>query len=213
MATEREWLDSRNSGQLTAFLLSNKLVSYRKGRLFAVACCRAIPGIAADEELGRVIEASEILADQPQRSPEFAPLFEKLRLPPARNGSAEWAVLCNNTLIPGDAMSATWYPALLASVPAGQRFRERFQLPFLRDVFGNPFRKVQRESAWLAWNDATVPRIAQTIYDERAFDRLPILGDALEDAGCDNADILNHCRGDGPHVRGCWVVDLLLGKQ
>ena len=56
-------------------------------------------------------------------------------------------------------------------------------------------------------------KLAQGIYEERAFDRLPILADALEDAGCDNADILSHCRGPGPHARGCWVVDLLLGKK
>jgi hypothetical protein len=55
--------------------------------------------------------------------------------------------------------------------------------------------------------------LAQAIYDDRAFDRLPILADALEEAGCDTADILAHCRGPGPHVRGCWVVDLILGKQ
>jgi hypothetical protein len=68
-------------------------------------------------------------------------------------------------------------------------------------------------SAWLLWNAATVWKIAQAIYDDRAFDCLPILADALEEAGCDNADILDHCRGPGPHVRGCWVVDMLLGKE
>ena len=55
--------------------------------------------------------------------------------------------------------------------------------------------------------------LAGAIYDERAFDRLPVLGDALEDAGCADAAILAHCRGPGEHVRGCWVVDLLLGKS
>jgi hypothetical protein len=54
--------------------------------------------------------------------------------------------------------------------------------------------------------------LAQAIDDERAFDRLPILADALEDAGCTDADLLNHCRGPGLHVMGCWVVDMLLGK-
>jgi hypothetical protein len=83
----------------------------------------------------------------------------------------------------------------------------------LRCFFGNPFRPVHVAPAVLAWNDATVPRIAQAIYDKRAFDRLPVLADALEDAGCDNADVLRHCREPGEHVRGCWVVDLLLGKQ
>jgi hypothetical protein len=83
----------------------------------------------------------------------------------------------------------------------------------LRDVFGNPFRPVRIDPAWLAWNGSTVPRLAQTVYDERAFDRLPVLADALEDAGCSDADLLGHLRGPGPHVRGCWAVDLLLGKE
>ncbi|MBA4064130.1 MAG: hypothetical protein C0501_10535 [Isosphaera sp.] len=63
-----------------------------------------------------------------------------------------------------------------------------------------------------AWRTSTVLALAQGIYGERAFDRLPILADALQDAGCEDADILAHCRGPGPHARGCWVVDLVLGK-
>jgi hypothetical protein len=64
-----------------------------------------------------------------------------------------------------------------------------------------------------SWLTLTVRQLTQAIYDEGAFERLPILADALEDAGCDNADILNHCRQPGEHVRGCWVVDLVLGKE
>jgi hypothetical protein len=79
----------------------------------------------------------------------------------------------------------------------------------LRDIFGNPFRPVACDTAWLT---SDVIALACGIYDERAFDRTPILADALQDAGCDSADVLDHCRGAGPHVRGCWVVDLLLGK-
>jgi hypothetical protein len=83
----------------------------------------------------------------------------------------------------------------------------------LRDVFGNPFRPLpQVNPAWLAWEGGTVPKVAQATYDERAFDRLPVLADALEDAGCTDADILGHCRISGDHVRGCWVVDLVLEK-
>ena len=63
------------------------------------------------------------------------------------------------------------------------------------------------------WNDATIPKMAQAIYEDRAFDGMPILADALEEASCANADILDHCRGPGSHVRGCWVVDLILGKE
>ncbi|MBL8793520.1 MAG: hypothetical protein JNM56_06430 [Planctomycetia bacterium] len=84
------------------------------------------------------------------------------------------------------------------------------QCGLLRDIFGNPFRPITIDAAWLT---STVVSLAQAIYNERAFDRLPILADALEDAGCDNADILNHCRQPGEHIRGCWCVDLLLGKQ
>ena len=63
-----------------------------------------------------------------------------------------------------------------------------------------------------SWLTSTVVQLAVGIYDEKAFDRMPILADALQDAGCDNADVLDHCRGPRPHVRGCWVVDLILGK-
>lgn len=65
---------------------------------------------------------------------------------------------------------------------------------------------------WFAWNAGTVAKLARAIRDDRRFDLMPILADALEEAGCTDADILGHCRGPGPHVRGCWVVDLILGK-
>jgi hypothetical protein len=67
--------------------------------------------------------------------------------------------------------------------------------------------------SWHVWNGGSIPKLAQSIYTDRAFDRLPILADALEEAGCDNADILEHCRSGGEHVRGCWVLDLILRKD
>jgi hypothetical protein len=81
------------------------------------------------------------------------------------------------------------------------------------DIFGNPFRPAVIDPACLTWDFKTVPKIAQAIYDDRAFDRLRILADALEEADCTDADILDHCRQPGEHVRGCWVVDLLLDKE
>lgn len=72
---------------------------------------------------------------------------------------------------------------------------------------------IRLDPTWLAWCDKTVPKLARAIYEERAFDRLPILADALEEAGCADADILDHCRQPGEHVRGCWVIDLILGKS
>ncbi len=80
----------------------------------------------------------------------------------------------------------------------------------LREVFGNPFRPAALAPAWLT---SDVVALARGIYEERAFDRMPILADALQDAGCDNDDVLSHCRDPKQvHVRGCWVVDLILGK-
>ena len=84
------------------------------------------------------------------------------------------------------------------------------QACLIRDIRGNPFRPVSFSPDW---RTSDVMLLANGIYAERAFDRMPILADALEEAGCDHADILAHCRGDGPHVRGCWVIDLLLGKE
>jgi hypothetical protein len=94
-------------------------------------------------------------------------------------------------------------------VPAEDAER-RVLARLLRDILGNPFRPVAANPSWLT---STVLALAEGICADRAFDRLPILADALQDAGCENADILNHCRGGGVHVRGCWVVDLVLGKE
>jgi hypothetical protein len=80
----------------------------------------------------------------------------------------------------------------------------------LRDLFGNPFRPVSVDAGRLT---PSVVMLASAIYDDRAFDRLPILADALEEAGCQNDEILAHCRQAGEHVRGCWPVDLILGKE
>lgn len=80
----------------------------------------------------------------------------------------------------------------------------------LHDVIGNPFRPVVISSAW---RTDTVVSLARQMYESREFSAMPILADALQDAGCDSDDILNHCRGPGPHVRGCWVCDLVLGKE
>jgi hypothetical protein len=98
----------------------------------------------------------------------------------------------------------------LASGASQPDDEHRAQTVLLRDIFRNPFRAVI-PGPWLRKNNPV--GVAQAIYSDCAFDRLPILADALEDAGCDNVDILNHCRQPGEHVRGCWVVDLILGKE
>jgi hypothetical protein len=92
-----------------------------------------------------------------------------------------------------------------------------YQCDLLRDIFGDPFPTISLSTAWLT---PTVHNLAAAAYEERALPsgeldpaRLAVLADALEEAGCDNADMLTHLRSPGPHVRGCWVVDLLLAKE
>ncbi|WP_246523483.1 hypothetical protein [Gemmata palustris] len=91
----------------------------------------------------------------------------------------------------------------------GGREERRRHCPLLRDVFGNPFRPLAFSTEC---RTETALALARGIYESRDFGAMPILADALQDAGCDNLDILSHCRKPGEHVRGCWVVDLVLGK-
>jgi hypothetical protein len=117
-----------------------------------------------------------------------------------------------------EARKSFYWACEISAVAAGffpqtGRLTEWPTLPLLRDVFGNPFRRPTVDPAWLAWSGGMVINLARGIYDEHRFADLPILADALEEAGCDNAYMLAHCRGPGPHARGCWVLDAILGKD
>jgi hypothetical protein len=108
--------------------------------------------------------------------------------------------------------------AIAWTVPARAResvavAEERWQASLVREVFGNPFRPVTVRHEWLTAQGALVPTIARCIYEERAFDQLPVLADALEDVRCDEEAILSHCREPGEHVLGCWALDLLRGER
>jgi hypothetical protein len=109
------------------------------------------------------------------------------------------------------AAAAGW-AVRLASYAPDRGTEQAVQARLLRDLFGDLIRPVRVDPCWVAWNSDTIPNLAQAIYDERRFADLPILADALEDAGCTDREILDHCRGPGLHVCGCWAVDLLLGK-
>lgn len=107
---------------------------------------------------------------------------------------------------------ATFPPSPLPMSAPGRTTEQlrRWLARLVRDVFGNPFRPVALSSQW---RTETALSIARQMYESRDFAAMPILGDALEETGCIDEEILGHCRGPGPHVRGCWVVDLLLGKE
>jgi hypothetical protein len=101
-------------------------------------------------------------------------------------------------------------PQAAGASPEPLAEHQRDMASWLRDVVGNPFRPVEVDPAWLSVGDGNVVRVAESIYARGSFDELRFLADALEDAGCADADVLGHCRGPGPHVRGCWVLDLFI---
>ena len=202
--------------------------SDRKLRLFAVACCRGLD-VLPDAETEAAVGMAEQFADGRATEEMLAACrhaIEQLyRIAAPAPAYVAAYFTCATTLervarvadaaVRGIAqnvsgMAAQDWPELLKNIQATEGDA---QSALLRDIF-NPFRTPPSVlPSWFAWNDGAVSKMAQLIYDDRAFDRLPILADALEDAGCDNPDILAHCRSGGEHVRGCWVVDLLLGKS
>jgi hypothetical protein len=123
---------------------------------------------------------------------------------------AAWALLneAGETGPEPPVEQGVWSARAGAVVFEGQRWR----CELLRDIAGNPFRPVAASPAWLAWDGGKLRRLAAGLYEDRQFGGLPVLADALEDAGCTDADLLDHCRSGGPHARGCWALDLLLGK-
>ena len=123
------------------------------------------------------------------------------RSPRSSSDDARWAVT---------AVSRSAAEALAKVVPWEEARASQSDL--ILDVLGHPLRPGTVTSDIVAWNGGTIPRLAQAFYETRAFDQLSILADALEEAGCTDAAALDHCRQPGDHVRGCWVVDLLLGK-
>ncbi|MBY0457407.1 MAG: hypothetical protein K2V38_08730 [Gemmataceae bacterium] len=82
--------------------------------------------------------------------------------------------------------------------------------PLLREIVGSPFRPPFNPQ----WRTSTAVALARGIYTDRASDRMPILADALQDAGCYDHDVLNHCRNTNkPHAHGCWLIDAVLGQS
>jgi hypothetical protein len=209
----------------------------RKARLYACACCRRLEDLLLDERGLRAVIVSERFADGKASAEELlaarlgaedalespkwkSPLTGKVFGPNTYAGVCSWVIRAAVNAASNEPGSAIALAARAATEMAAfdrdwaiRALGAVVRANLLREVVGNPFRSIFVDPAWLSWNDATVSALACSIYDERAFDRLPILADALEDAGCDNAELLGHLRGPGPHVRGCWAVDLLLGKE
>jgi hypothetical protein len=228
--TEAEWLACEDPAPLLQFL-SGK-VSERKLRLFACACCRRIWPLLPDARSRAAVEAGEQYADGRVTGKQLRLIRVAARrgvsavrvaLRPAARVAASVAgppltvpvvaaFTANIARVVGASASAGAATPITASLSA-QAAEQAGQCRLLRELLGPlPFWSIPVEPTWLAWRDGVVRKMAQTIHDEARFDDLPILADALEDAGCADADLLAHCRQTEKHVRGCWVVDLLLGK-
>jgi hypothetical protein len=207
---------------MLAFLRGKGWLTERKSRLYGVAACRRIWHLLTDERSRQAVAIAEKyadnLADAQQLSAAFEAAFHVGANMARRANRAEDADRCaawaaSTAAHPDEQAEDVALMVDLAAHATGMEQEREAQTELLHCLVGNPFHQIVVQPVWLAWNAGTVPNLAQAIYEGSMFERLPILADALEDAGCDNADILGHCRGDGPHVRGCWVLDLLLGKQ
>jgi hypothetical protein len=237
--TEAKWLSCPSPFPLLDHL--QRRAGARKLRLFAVACCRLLGPLLTDPRKQRAVALLERHADgltSADELRELPGLFDPEESAPAAVAVAHAALSLLAPHLPPDAtrdaLFAAHYSAravVKATVPEWESVLDHrperepsdagrdilaaehlAQSHLLRDTFGNPFRPVTVDPAWLAWQGGTVVSAAQSVYDEHRFDDLPTLAALLKDAGCTHADLLQHLAAPGPHVRGCWVVDVLLGK-
>jgi hypothetical protein len=233
--TESDWNSCADPQAMLDFLLAAGKGSDRKLRLFACASCRGVWKDLGDAASRAAIEVAERFADG-----EATP--EELSESGSAAGDAPWAAIRAGDSHGESAHAASWVtaPGAGAAADITARFargcvrdeanagawvatrpdEERRQAHLLRDVFGAlPFCPVTIDQSLLGWNGRTVVKMAQAIYDGRLLpsghldpQRLSVLADALEEAGCSNADVLGHLRSPGPHVRGWFLVDLLLNR-
>ncbi len=218
--TEAEWLRCEEPAALLGYLRES--ITDRRLRLFACGCARAIWRLVDGSHCSRAVEVAERFADGQSTREQLTAAYRRASgATTAANKAA--ATTCEAVLgasagidcaaCAADAVGLTDETAYLAET--------RKQARLWRDIVGNPFRPAPAlDPAWLAWHDGAVPQLARVAYEDRRLPegtlepgRLAVLADALEDAGCGDADLLGHLRGSGPHVRGCWAVDLILGKE
>jgi hypothetical protein len=217
--TEAEWLSCGDPEQMLEFLCGK--VSDRKVRLFLIACARSVWDKLARPDLRRAVEVAEQFADGEASDEELREqkdaMYGFATGPPDPEASAWFSGPSEKMSAHRLALAATFGHGGLSSITRtsayrmGQYLTGSVQPALLRDVFGAlPFRPVAVDPLW---RTVDVLGLARGIYEDRAFDRLPLLADALMDAGCAEEQLLAHCRSEGPHVRGCWAVDLVLGKE
>jgi hypothetical protein len=204
--TEAEWLVATDPRPMLGLLRWGIGGSHRKGRLFATACLHTVWHLLPDGRSRRAVEAAELYADglitdEARRAAKEA-AFEAASIEKGPGWAAAYAAHGLLDRVTQEVVSHSG-----AAPP--------IQAELLREIYGNgPFRPARPvDPAQLRWNGGKVGSLAKAIYDDRAFLWMPALANALEDAGCTDAELLGHLRGPGPHVRGCWALDLVLGKE
>jgi hypothetical protein len=213
--TEAEWLVAADMRPTLAYL--QQVASERKWRLFAVAFTRHQWALLYDDRLRQAVRIGEAFADgmatQDELNQAYADAYKTYSEAPRRKWADRDSWLVGVRAVAdavGCAADARNYVIFLqdpASID-GSRWKD-FHVVTCSDIFGNPFRPV---TFFPQWRTDTAVSLARQMYESRDFSAMPILADALQDAGCEDEQILSHCRGDVSHVRGCWVVDLVLGK-
>jgi hypothetical protein len=230
--TEQEWLECADPQRLVGYMQGRRIVSYRKMRLFACASCRRVYDSFRLGDVHPALLTAEAFADGLVGRAELKVARSKIGGVGAYSSASSASNMIGATVDDATYTAAEWASKHAANyfafVEIGDYITDANQETFyaarkneatvqtvlVRDIFHNPFQPMPTiHAAWLVWNDSTIPKLAQAVYDERAFDRMPVLADALEEAGCSSEEMLGHCRGPGPHVKGCWLVDLLLGKE
>jgi hypothetical protein len=202
--TEAEWLVCENPWIMLEFIRDK--ASERQLRLFACAVSRSLWHLLTEARSRHGVEVAERYADKLASAEELheAHVAADAGADDTHGYGADVAdtaadLTSSDPWEGAHAAATMYYPA-----------ERPLQAKLLRDIVGNPFRPVCASPAWLT---PKVIKLAQGMYDSAAFSRMPELAEALEGTGCANADILDHCRGPGPHVLGCWVLDLLLNKH
>jgi hypothetical protein len=203
--TEADWLSARAPGRLLDRLRD---ASKRKLRLLACACARQVWDRLEDVRSREAVLAAEGYADGLLgRKGLIKFRDEAFHVGVGTRGRAylAWVVSWTESIEP-DFLDWTVAQRATQAAP-GAGVKQTAVCALIREVFGNPYRPPVIPAGWLQWNGGTVAALGRTIYDERSFTHLPVLADALEEAGCDDADLLAHCRRPDGHVRGCWALD------
>ncbi|OAI38703.1 hypothetical protein AYO40_01735 [Planctomycetaceae bacterium SCGC AG-212-D15] len=198
--SEDEWLRSTDPTRMLEFLRGK--VSDRKLRLFAVASCHRVRHLMNKDEERNELDVVERYADGLAAESERKLVHGWNRLVSVSNAASP------------SALDAAHFGAASAlsfiDDSTAKAIEQESQARLLRCIFGNPFHPVTLEPSLLS---DSVAKIAKAIYDERAFDRMPILADALEESGMADGEVIAHLRGPGPHCRGCFALDAVLSYE